>query len=140
MKDFVDGAFLGGRLGSMVAVASFLLAACANGVAQDSCEKLSQATIPDAKIIFAKTIDAGTFAGPPTEGGSRDLTAPYKNVPAFCRVVVVATPTADSSIRIEVWMPASNWNGKLQGMGNGGVAGVMDYAQLGAAGRAGCTA
>jgi Tannase and feruloyl esterase len=112
--------------------ASFLFAACASGFAQDACEKLSQVTIPDAKIIFAKTIEAGTFAGPPT-GASRDLTAPYKNVPAFCRVVGLATPTADSSIRIEIWMPESNWNGKLQGIGNGGFAGMIDYVQLGVA-------
>ena len=117
----------------MLAVALFLLAGCANGVAQDSCEKLSQITISGARIIFAKTIDAGTFAGPPTEGGSRDLTAPYKNVPAFCRVVVLATPTTDSSIRIEIWMPASGWNGKLQGIGNGGFAGMIDYMPLGVA-------
>jgi hypothetical protein len=115
-----------------LAVALLLLGACASGVAQDSCEKLSQVTIPDARIIFAKTIDAGTFAGPPT-GASRDLTAPYKNVPAFCRVVALATPSADSNIRIEIWMPASGWNGKLQGVGNGGFAGMIDFQALGVA-------
>jgi hypothetical protein len=133
MKDFVGGVFMPARLCRMLAVASFLLAGCASSFAQDACEKLSQVTIPNAKIIFAKTIDAGTFAGPPTEGAGRDLTAPYKNVPAFCRVVVLATPTADSNIRIEIWMPASGWNGKLQGIGNGGFAGMIDFVQLGAA-------
>src|SRR5579863_938108 len=115
-----------------LAVALLLLGACASGVAQDSCEKLSQVTIPDARIIFAKTIDAGTFACPPT-GANRDLTAPYKNVPAFCRVVALATPSADSNIRIEIWMPASGWNGKLQGVGNGGFAGMIDFQALGVA-------
>jgi len=133
MKNRVDEAFMRARLVRLVAAALFLFAACASGVAQDSCEKLSQVTIPGAKIIFARTIDAGTFAGPPTEGGLRDLTAPYKNVPAFCRVVVLATPTADSNIRIEVWMPASGWNGKLQGVGNGGFAGMIDFMALGVA-------
>ena len=119
--------------GSTLAATSLLLAACASSVAQDACEKLGQATIPGASIILAKTIAAGTFAGPPTEGGGRDLTAPYKNVPAFCRVVALATPSADSSIRIEVWMPASGWNGKLQGIGNGGFAGMIDFPGLGTA-------
>ena len=54
----------------------------------------------------------------------------------FCRVVVEATPSPDSSIKIEVWMPASDaedrgWNGKLQGRGNGGFAGEISYQQLG---------
>jgi len=60
----------------------------------------------------------------------------YKMLPAFCRVVVEATPSADSSIKIEVWMPANahsgvGWNGKLQGHGNGGFAGEIGYRQLG---------
>ncbi|HEY3974810.1 MAG TPA: tannase/feruloyl esterase family alpha/beta hydrolase [Candidatus Sulfotelmatobacter sp.] len=117
---------------SSLFLASFLLASMAIAAAQDSCEKLSETNIPGAKIIFAKTISAGTFAGPPTPSSGRDLTAPYRNVPAFCRVVAVAKPTADSEIRIEVWMPSSGWNGKLQGLGNGGFAGLIDFEQLGA--------
>jgi len=48
-------------------------------------------------------------------------------------MVAVAKPTSDSEIRMEVWMPASGWNGKLQGIGNGGFAGLIDYMQLGVA-------
>jgi hypothetical protein len=99
--------------------------------AEDSCDKLNAAGITGAKVIFAGTVAAGTFAGPPTASGDRDLTAPYKNVPAFCRVVVLAKPTADSEIRIEVWLPTVGWNGKLQGIGNGGFAGMIDYPELG---------
>jgi hypothetical protein len=101
--------------------------------AQEGCEKLAGAAISGAKIIFAQTVAAGTFAGPPAAFTGRDLTAFYKNVPAFCRVVAEAKPTADSNIRLEVWLPASGWNGKLQGIGNGGFAGQIDYMQLGAA-------
>jgi len=101
--------------------------------AQDSCDKLNVAAIAGAKVIFAGTVAAGTFAGPPTPASGRDLTAAYKNVPAFCRVVVLAKPSADSEIKIEVWLPAAGWNGKLQGIGNGGFAGVIDYPELGAA-------
>ena len=42
------------------------------------------------------------------------------------RVVAQATPSADSNIKIEVWMTAAGWNGKLQGIGNGGFAGQID--------------
>ena len=55
------------------------------------------------------------------------------NLPAFCRVTASLHPTSDSDIRIEVWMPASNWNGKLQSVGNGAWAGTIGYAALGAA-------
>ncbi len=114
-------------------LSSFLVAASAAALAEDSCEKLTGIAIPGAKITFTDTVAAGTFAGPPTPFTGRDLTAPYKNVPAFCRVVAEAKPTADSDIRIEVWMPVSGWNGKLQGIGNGGFAGLIDYMQLGVA-------
>jgi feruloyl esterase len=61
------------------------------------------------------------------------MTASYKDVPAFCRVVAEVSPTADSAIKLEVWMPASGWNGKYQGQGNGGFAGMIGYPALGAA-------
>jgi len=97
----------------------------------DSCDKLMSLTIPGTKIIFAQTVAAGAFAGPPAGFTGRDLTAFYKGVPAFCRVVVMAAPTSDSEIKIEVWLPSVGWNGKLQGIGNGGFAGLIDYMQLG---------
>ncbi len=109
-----------------------VLVAGESAVAQDSCEKLMALKVSSATIILAQTVGAGRFAGPPTPGGSRDLTVPYKNVPAFCRVVVTAKPTSDSDIRIDVWMPVTAWNGKLEGIGNGGFAGQIDYMQLGA--------
>ncbi len=98
--------------------------------AEDTCGKLAATAIAGATITFAQTVAAGTFAGPPAAFTGRDLTAFYKNVPAFCRVVAEARPTADSDIRLEVWLPASGWIGKLQGVGNGGFAGQIDYMQL----------
>ena len=52
-------------------------------------------------------------------------------VPALCRVVAVATPTSDSHINFEVWIPeGSAWNGKFQGVGTGGFAGSISYGAL----------
>jgi feruloyl esterase len=48
-------------------------------------------------------------------------------------VVATATPSADSAISIEVWMPEQGWNGKFRGQGNGGFAGQIDFRGLGAA-------
>jgi feruloyl esterase len=119
------------NLKGLLLVASFLVAAIAAASAQDSCEKLSAAKIPDATITMAQTVGAGTFVGPAEVFSGRDMSAFYKGLPAFCRVVVEAKPTADSDIKIEVWLPAAGWNGKVQGIGNGGFAGLIDYAQIG---------
>jgi hypothetical protein len=99
---------------------------------EDSCTKLMSLSIANTKIGFAQIVEAGTFAGPPTPNSGRDLTAPYKKVPSFCRVVAEATPTADSDIKLEVWLPMAEWNGRLLGLGNGGFAGVIDYPGLAA--------
>ena len=43
-----------------------------------------------------------------------------------CRIVGEATPTKDSRIGFEVWLPpASTWNGKFQAEGSGGSAGAI---------------
>ena len=114
-------------------VAALSLGSSVFALADDSCAKLDGLPIANAKIIFAQTVAAGTFTGPPAAFTGRDLTAFYKNVPAFCRVVGIATPSTDSNIRLEVWMPVAGWNGKLLGVGNGGFAGLIDFMQLGAA-------
>jgi feruloyl esterase len=102
--------------------------------AAQSCERLAQLELPEAKIISAQTVAAGAFPPPqnatPWMAGSAAF---YKTLAAFCRVVVEAKPSADSSIKIEVWMPVEGWNGKLQGQGNGGFAGEIGYFGLGLA-------
>jgi feruloyl esterase len=44
---------------------------------------------------------------------------------SFCRV----TATIEKEIRIEVWLP-NNWNGRYQGVGNGGLSGAINYPAL----------
>ena len=39
-------------------------------------------------------------------------------------------PTADSDIKIEVWLPVAGWNNKFQAVGNGGWAGTISYTAL----------
>jgi len=102
-----------------------------------SCEGLAKLELPGAKILSAQTVAAGAFT-PPSNINPQLIGDPsfYKKLSAFCRVVAEATPSADSSIKIEVWMPVHDqngggWNGKLQGRGNGGFAGEIAYQQLG---------
>jgi hypothetical protein len=104
-----------------------------------SCEGLAQLELPGAKIVSAQTVAPGAFTPPPNMSpwiaGDPSF---YKTLAAFCRVVVEAKPSADSSIKIEVWMPLrgmkeGGWNGKLQGHANGGFAGEIGYHALGSA-------
>jgi Tannase and feruloyl esterase len=99
-----------------------------------ACESLTRLTLPEAKVVSAESVPAGGFAPPanlpPWMMGDPSL---YKALPAFCRVVVKATPSPDSDIEIEVWMPVGGWNGKFRGQGNGGFAGQIDYRALGSA-------
>jgi len=39
-------------------------------------------------------------------------------------------PSPDSDIRIEVWLPAENWNGKFQAVGNSGWGGYISYPAM----------
>jgi feruloyl esterase len=87
------------------------------------CEGLPSLKLKDARVTSAKAVAAGTFT--PLDGGSN---AVFRDVPAFCRVEVVAQPSQDSHIEFEVWLPASGWNGKYFGIGNGGFAGSIQYS------------
>src|SRR5205807_3631689 len=53
-----------------------------------------------------------------------------RNQVAFCRVAATLKPTGDSDIKIEVWMPASGWNGKFQAVGNGAFSGAIAYPAM----------
>jgi feruloyl esterase len=87
--------------------------------------------LPNTKIISAQPVAAGAFSPPalatPWLVGDPSF---YKQLPAFCRVIAADKPTTDSDINIEVWLPASGWNGKFRGQGNGGFAGEINYRAL----------
>jgi feruloyl esterase len=83
-----------------------------------ACSDLKALSIPDVTVTAATAMPAGSFTPP----GSRNAIT----LPAFCRVVGVAKPVSDSEIRFEVWIPpVQAWNGKFQGVGNGGYAGSI---------------
>src|SRR5262245_27858627 len=119
-----------------VAIASLVLVVLiqpAPVAAATACEHLAGITLPNAKIDSAQMVEAGSFTPP----GARGATNTYAKLPAFCRVTATLTPTSDSDIKSEVWLPATGWNGKLQTVGNGGWAGTIPYAALAAAVMAG---
>jgi len=50
--------------------------------------------------------------------------------PAHCEVRLVLRPTPDSNIVVLVWLPLADWNGRFQGVGNGGFAGNLNTGDL----------
>lgn len=85
-----------------VLVATVLIAA---PVFAAPCESLAMLALPDTTITSAQAVAAN------------------KDLPSYCRVAATLKPSSDSDIKIEVWMPASGWNGKFEAVGNGGWSG-----------------
>ena len=96
--------------------------------AAGACDNVSSIGLPHTTITSTEVIAAGAFK-PANAGRAQDATT-FKKLPAFCRVAATLKPASDSEIRIEVWMPQSGWNGKLQSVGNGAWAGVIGYPAL----------
>src|SRR5262245_19584759 len=92
--------------------------------AAGSCSDLAKAALPNTTITLAAPVSAGTFS--PTPAGNEGFT----DLPAFCRVAATLRPTADSEIKMEVWLPASGWNGKFQAVGNGAFGGSIAYPAM----------
>src|SRR5258707_686711 len=108
---------------------SIPLAWAVTAQAAATCESLTSLALPSTMITIAQSTPAGSFTPP----GGR----PISNVRAFCRVAGSIKPSADSDIQFEVWMPTSGWNGKFQGIGNGGYAGSITFGQKAGAGKRG---
>jgi feruloyl esterase len=89
------------------------------------CDSLTGLTFSDAKITAAQVVPAGAFT--PPNGGRPNA---YRSIPEFCRVTATLSPSADSDIKVEVWLPVKGWNQKFQAVGNGGWAGVISYGAL----------
>jgi Tannase and feruloyl esterase len=100
--------------------------------ADSRCADLEHLTLDQARVLSADVVAPGTFVAPPRPTGPNEQIPLYKQLPAFCRVKVQATPSTDSNIQIEVWLPleAADWNHRFQGQGNGGFAGEIDYEAL----------
>jgi len=91
-----------------------------------TCESLRKLSLPDTTITTADLVSGGSFKAP-------GVPQAIANLPSVCRVVGTIRPSKDSDIQFEVWMPASGWNGKFFGVGNGGFAGAISYTGLASA-------
>jgi feruloyl esterase len=111
---------------------ALLLASVMNGEplkAATSCERLASLMVPNATITLAQAVDAGAFTPAPA-GGSGAAAQTFNTARAFCRVTATLRPSSDSDIKVEVWMPAADWNGKFQAVGNGAFSGTIAYPAM----------
>lgn len=102
-------------------VASGLMLASSAAFAA-SCGSLANFHRPNTTITTAQTVPAGTFVTP----ANQQITG----LPEFCRVAGFTTPTNDSHISFEVWIPQSGWNLKYLQAGCGGFCGSISYSAM----------
>ena len=108
-------------------VVSSVLSVAAHASSQtraDACVDLLGRATPGMAITSALVVATGSITPP-------NSTNVIQNLPPFCRVAGVLTPTPQSRILFEVWMPIEHWNGKFAGVGNGGWAGTISFGALG---------
>src|ERR1700674_263321 len=99
-----------------------------------ACARLTSITLANATVTSAQVVPAGQFKPPAGVGEG------FAGLPAFCRVALTITPSRDSDIKAETWLPLSGWNGKFQEVGNGGWNGEIQYGALAEALRRGYAA
>ncbi len=117
--------------------------------AQSPCENLKSLSVPNTTLTAVESVAAGPYQAP--AGAGRGAGGPVvaqaggrgrggaqpQLLPAHCRVAATLTPSSDSDIKMELWMPTESWNGKFQMVGNGGWAGIISFPQMAAALREG---
>ena len=114
------------RCFAIAGVSFAALAAYGVGAARaQDCESLVGKAYGDA------TVSAATNVTPPFSVTGKDPPTPVSVDAPFCRVEGTIKPSANSDIEFEVWLPPEgSWNGKYQGVGNGGFAGSLIYAPM----------
>jgi hypothetical protein len=97
-----------------------------------SCPALRDVRLEHTIITSAQLVDSGKFVPPVmVRRASPEFFTAFNTLPAFCRVQAVSRPSSDSDIRIEVWLPATAWNQRYLGVGNGSYGGWISYYRLG---------
>jgi feruloyl esterase len=122
MKHFLIGLAAAGLVATLLVERD--VAAAGGG---KSCEQLASTALPNATITLAASVDAGAFVPPGNSAAARQAAS---GLPAFCRITATLKPAAESDIKMEVWMPAANWNGKFQAVGNGAFTGSIAYPAM----------
>jgi feruloyl esterase len=115
-------------------LSALFIAASALSIDAATCESLKSLSLPDTTILSATLVPAGPFTLPAATPTQKPQV--FQIPVDACRIAGVVKP----AVNFEVWMPASfakasepkvsGWNGKFQGVGNGGFAGVITYGAI----------
>jgi hypothetical protein len=115
------------RLAALLSGAAICLAA-APASAKDMagrCAALAGLKLPHGRVVEARLVAASSEAWP-----GQLARLPAVALPESCRVKLLLTPKSDSRIAGEVWLPTRSWNGRMQGVGNGGMGGSISVSGL----------
>ena len=111
------------HLQSMGVAVAATIGFAASPAAASTCSQLASTLHrPNTTITTAQTVPAGTFVTPTSQS--------ITGLPQFCRVAGFTTPSKDSHINFEVWIPESGWNLKYLQVGCGGFCGAVPYGSL----------
>lgn len=91
------------------------------------CDSLLSFEAPDVQVDSAELVPPGGFQPP---GGNSTNVSFYEDLPQFCRVSLTLTPSSDSDIKMELWLPTGNWNGKYLAVGNGAFTGNVRHSAM----------
>ncbi|OIJ27126.1 hypothetical protein UG56_008645 [Nocardioides luteus] len=91
----------------------------------DGCERPSLMPPADARIVsVSATAKPGGTLTYPAQPGASEPPPPVTDVPAYCQVDVTLTHgSAGDRELIQVWLPATGWNGRFQALGGSGYLG-----------------
>jgi feruloyl esterase len=95
-----------------------------------ACSDLVGLNLPGAKVTAADVVKKSAFQWPAGSEVPRGFQLDPASLPEFCRVAATLTPSEDSVIKMEVWLPTSGWNGKYHTVANGGWGGSIQYRGL----------
>jgi feruloyl esterase len=91
--------------------------------AADACQGIATLTLPDTRVVTTQSMPAGSYT-------PADSKVAFKNLPAFCRVVLSVSPVPGSAIGVELWLPAEHWNGRYQQVGTHRFGGIYHHDEM----------
>ena len=108
---------------------ALVFALAAHGAyAATSCEDMKNLKLADARVTRAESVVPAPEWKYPASAFDFFNVGPKGARKPFCRVAL----TIEKQIEVEVWLP-QDWNGRFQGVGNGGLSGDFNYPALGVA-------
>jgi feruloyl esterase len=132
-----------------VTALAILVALAAPRAEAASCESLTNLKLADTAMTMSEVVAAGGLPATSPAIVPAARARLFATLPAFCRVTATLTPSRDSEIKIEVWLPlpraegapgGTAWNGRFQAVGNGGWTGSIPYVSMAEAVAAGYAA